>query len=362
MAIEYSIIAVVEETPLFSEVCSLISKEPNHNLKKMSLDRVTPAMDAELPSIVLIFEEKPSQITRKWIKKAIDNYKVPVILITREDIAAQDLGVSDKMIRTCQITSTDLGAATGIARNINIRIKLSARKPGAASSLEGVKRAAEMAAAAVAEKVSDSGNKGGNAETASTPAFWDGKRIIAVGASMGGVETVTAILKKLPANMPPVVVTQHMPEGFTEMYAKSLNLSCAMKVVHAEDKMPIEAGTVYIAPGGLQMKVKKVERGYIIVLDDTEKVDGHKPSVTVLFRSVAQACGKNALGVILTGMGSDGARGLLEMRRAGAQTLGQDEASAVVYGMPKVAFDMGAVMEQVSMEQVHTKMIAYANK
>ena len=172
MAIEYSIIAVVEETPLFSEVCSLISKEPNHILKKMTLDRVNPAMDSELPSIVLIFEEKPSQVTRKWIKKAIDNYKVPVILVTREDITAQDLDVNDKMIRPCCITSTDIAAATGIARNIGIKIKLSARKPGGASSLENVKRVAEMAAAAVAERTADSGEKGANAGGASTPAFW----------------------------------------------------------------------------------------------------------------------------------------------------------------------------------------------
>ena len=359
MAIDYSILAVVEDKPLFSEVCSLISKEPNNNLKKLTLDRLSAAMDAELPSIVLVFEDKPSQITKKQIKKTIDNYKVPVILITREDVSAQELGVSDKMIRTCCITSTELSAAQGIARNISIRIKLSARKPGATSSLDNIKRVAEMAAASVAEKTSDGS---ANADKSSTSAFWDGKRIIAVGASMGGVETVTAILKKLPANMPPIVVTQHMPEGFTEMYAKSLNLSCAMKVYHAEDKMPVEAGTVYIAPGGSQMKVKKTEKGYMIVIDDTEKVDGHKPSVTVLFQSVAKACGRNALGIILTGMGSDGARGLLEMRRAGAQTLGQDEASAVVYGMPKVAFDMGAVQEQVPLEQVHTKMIAYARK
>jgi len=359
MALEYSILAVVEEKPLFSEVCSLISKEPSHTLKKLTLDRMTAAMDAELPSIVLIFEEHPSQMTRKWIKKCIDNYKVPVILVTREDVSAQDLSVSDKMIRPCCITSTDISAAQGIARNISIKIKLSARKPGGNSSLESVKRVAEMAAAAVAEKTSDGQQ---TPAESGTPGYWDGKRIIAVGASMGGVETVTAILKKLPARMPPVVVTQHMPEGFTEMYAKSLNLTCAMKVVHAEDKMSVEAGTVYIAPGGLQMKVKKVERGYMIVVDDSDKVDGHKPSVTVLFQSVAKACGKNALGIILTGMGSDGARGLLEMRRAGAQTLGQDEASAVVYGMPRVAFEMGAVQEQVPMEQVHAKMIAYAKK
>lgn len=359
MAIDYSVLAVVEETPLFSEVCSILSKEPSYAFRKLTLDRAGAALDAEQTSVALVFEEHPSSATKNWIKKAVETSGVPVILITRENLTAQDLGVSDKLIRTCFITSTDISAAAGIARNISIKIKLVGKKVGAGPVLANVKRVAESAAAAVAEKT---GESTGNSSASTAGASWDGKRIIAVGASMGGVETVTAILKKLPAQMPPVVVTQHMPEGFTEMYAKSLDLGCAMKVYHAKDKMMLEAGTVYIAPGGCQMKVKKVEGGYMIVIDDSEKVDGHKPSVTVLFQSVAKACGKNALGIILTGMGSDGARGLLEMRRAGAQTLGQDEATCVVYGMPKVAYDMGAVQEQVALEQVHTKMIAYAKK
>ena len=172
--------------------------------------------------------------------------------------------------------------------------------------------------------------------------------VIAIGASTGGTEAVLEVLKDLPARMPGIVVTQHMPEGFTKMYAQRLNRLCRLEVKEAQNGDEIRSGRVLIAPGGMQMQVVRKSGHYAVSCFRGEKVSGHCPSVDVLFRSVAENVGKDAIGVIMTGMGRDGAEGLLKMRRAGAYTIGQDKDSCVVYGMPMVALNMGAVCRQAS--------------
>ncbi|MCL2088587.1 MAG: chemotaxis response regulator protein-glutamate methylesterase [Oscillospiraceae bacterium] len=172
--------------------------------------------------------------------------------------------------------------------------------------------------------------------------------VIAIGASTGGTEATLAVLKRLPANMPGIVVVQHMPPGFTKMYADRLNGICAMEVAEAKSGDLVKRGKVLIAPGNLQMRLVKMGSGYSVKVTPGEKVSGHCPSVDVLFHSVAAQAGTNAIGVIMTGMGSDGADGLLEMRKKGAFTIGQDRESSVVYGMPMVAHEKGAVTVQAS--------------
>ena len=144
------------------------------------------------------------------------------------------------------------------------------------------------------------------------------------------------------------------------MYAKRLDSSCRLNVVQARDNQTVDAGTVYIAPGDFHMKIEKAPHGYVIRIMGGERVSGHRPSVNVLFRSVAAAAGKEALGIILTGMGEDGASGLLELRRTGADTIGQNAESSVVYGMPKVAYEIGAVCRQSALQDIPRHMIEYA--
>ena len=173
--------------------------------------------------------------------------------------------------------------------------------------------------------------------------------IIAIGASTGGCEATTAILERLGPDLPGIVVTQHMPEGFTKMYATRLDTQAGLdvRVKEAENGDVVKPGHVYIAPGGdRHMEIIKANGVYTIRLRNFEKVNGHKPSVEVLFNSVAEVAKDKAVGVILTGMGADGAKGLLKMKESGAKTIGQDETTSVVYGMPKVAYDIGAVMFQ----------------
>ena len=176
--------------------------------------------------------------------------------------------------------------------------------------------------------------------------------LIAMGASTGGTEALLAVLKELPGNLPPIVITQHMPPVFTEMYAERLNRLCAMEVREAKDGDELYSGLCLIAPGGLQMRVHKDVLGARVSCTEEDKVSGHCPSVDVLFHSVAEQYEASAIGILLTGMGKDGAKGLLAMHERGAYTLGQDEKSSVVYGMPMEASKLGAVSQQGNLEQI----------
>jgi two-component system chemotaxis response regulator CheB len=183
--------------------------------------------------------------------------------------------------------------------------------------------------------------------------------MIAIGASTGGTEAIASILKTLEPPMPPIVIVQHMPPVFTGLYAKRMDDHCQLTVEEAKHHQTLEPNCVYIAPGDKHMVVKKRGASHVIHLLDTEKVSGHKPSVDVLFDSVATLPLKQSVGIILTGMGSDGAKGLLKMRQSHAKTLGQDESSCIVYGMPKVAFELGAVVEQLGLEELPDKLKSY---
>lgn len=186
----------------------------------------------------------------------------------------------------------------------------------------------------------------------SSPITTSNQKVIAIGASTGGTEAIFDVISKFEMDIPGVVVVQHMPPGFTEMYANRLNNQCKVVVKEAKDGDRVVPGQVLIAPGDKQMRLKKVAGVYQVECKLGEKVSGHCPSVDVLFQSVAQSAGKDAIGVILTGMGRDGAAGMLQMRQAGALTVGQNQESCVVYGMPKEAYNCGAVLYQEHLDDI----------
>lgn len=194
---------------------------------------------------------------------------------------------------------------------------------------------------------------------ASKPAtdFRVGRKIVAIGSSTGGVEALISVLQKFPQNCPPTVITQHMPPTFTKSFAERLNRLCAPIVQEATDGARLEIGRIYLAPGGdrhLQVVNPSAPSCRLI---ETAPVNGHRPSVDVLFDSVAELAGRNAVGVILTGMGRDGASGLLKMRSAGARTIGQNEKTCVVYGMPRVAHELGAVEHQLPLGSIGEEIL-----
>ena len=177
-------------------------------------------------------------------------------------------------------------------------------------------------------------------------------RIIAIGASTGGTEAIKRVLTGLPADTPGVLITQHIPKAFSTSFARRMDECCAMTVFEAEDGQPVLAGHAYIAPGDQHLYLVRDGARYVCRLDDGEPVNRHKPSVDVLFSSVAKSAGENAIGVLLTGMGKDGARGLKEMRAAGSRTIAQDEATSVVWGMPGEAVSIGAVDDVVPIDEM----------
>ena len=186
--------------------------------------------------------------------------------------------------------------------------------------------------------------------------------VIAIGASTGGTDALVEVVKNFPSDMPPVIITQHMPPTFTKMFAERIDRISAMSAKEAENGDRLKQGQIIVAAGGFQMRLEKDYRGYYISSMPGEKVSGHCPSVDVLFESVAQTAGANAIGAILTGMGADGAEGLLKMRNAGAYTIGQDEETCVVYGMPCVAFKKGAVITQLPLQKIAEHIILKAKQ
>ena len=186
--------------------------------------------------------------------------------------------------------------------------------------------------------------------------------IICIGASTGGTEALRDVLEELPADSPAIIIVQHMPEKFTNAFARRLNSLCAIEVKEAEDGDVVQAGRALIAPGNQHMLLRRAGSRYTVNIVDGPHVSRHRPSVDVMFRSAAQNAGRNALGIILTGMGDDGARGLLEMRQAGCHTLAQDEDSCVVFGMPKEAIQRGAAAKVVPLKRVADEIVAFSQR
>jgi two-component system chemotaxis response regulator CheB len=194
----------------------------------------------------------------------------------------------------------------------------------------------------------------------STAAYVPDGKLIAIGSSTGGVEALMAILQKFPANCPPTIISQHMPPAFTKSFAARLNKICAPEVTEAVNGAPLKSGQVYLAAGSAHLELLGPTAPRI-ALNEGDRVNGHRPSVDVMIQSVCRCLGSRAIGVILTGLGRDGAEGLLAMRQAGCETIGQDEASCVVYGMPKAAYELGAVTRQLPLERIAESVLLSTN-
>jgi two-component system, chemotaxis family, protein-glutamate methylesterase/glutaminase len=186
------------------------------------------------------------------------------------------------------------------------------------------------------------------------------EKLVILGASTGGPEAIRQVLEPLPANCPAILIAQHMPGGFTHSFALRLDKLCRITVKEAEDGERVLPGHAYIAPGDWHLKLVRSGANYVVRLDEGPPVNRHRPSVDVLFHSAATQAGRNAIGVLLTGMGKDGAAGLLAMRRAGATTLAQDEDTSLVFGMPREAIAIGAATETLALEEMAPRMLALA--
>lgn len=294
------------------------------------------------PDVVTLDIEMPGMSGIDFLKELLPKHPVPVILVSTLNIRVFDALAAGAVDYVRKPDFSDQDAAVSFVERLRNKIYVASfskvrtphqdmidtSKPLTVSQGNIIK---ETAAAKLKVPVSSS------------------KKIVAIGASTGGTEAILSVVRNFPADMPGVVITQHMPAGFTTMYAERLNRICKMEVREAQNGDHVKQGLMLLAPGGYQMRVQKMGSGYTVSVTQEEKVNGHAPSVDVLFNSVAQNVRDNALGVILTGMGADGAAGLLRMRKNGAFTIGQDKESCVVYGMPMEAYKIGAVCQQASL-------------
>ncbi len=284
------------------------------------------------PDVMTLDVEMPRMDGIQFLRKLMPQYPLPVVVISALDARVFDAMETGAVDFVCKPTGVnpakmdeflrkELGTKIKIASTVKVG-KLKRAEANPVTSMAGIKK----------------------------------DMFVAIGASTGGTEAIFDVVSQFRKDIPGVVVVQHMPPGFTEMYANRLNNQCQVAVKEAATGDRVLPGRVLIAPGDKHLRLVKVNGVYQVECKAGEKVSGHCPSVDVLFSSVAKTAKKDAVGVILTGMGGDGAKGLLEMRKAGAVTIGQNEASCVVYGMPKVAYDIGAVQHQMELSNIANKI------
>ena len=290
------------------------------------------------PDVVTLDIEMPNMNGLQFLEKLMRLRPTPVIMVS----TLTKKGASETLL------ALELGAVDFVA-------KPSAEFAGGIEAF-GVGLRDKVRAAAKSDVRGRSTTRAEPPKVALKTAAAPNGALIALGASTGGVEAIRAVLAQMPGDCPPIVIAQHMPPGFTNRFAARLDEVCALKVVEAEDRMVLQPGHAYVAKGDYHLRVEKSSGQLKCRLTQDELASGHRPSVDILFESVAKAVGNMAVGAILTGMGRDGARGLKMMRDAGAYTVGQSKSSALVYGMPRVAFEEGAVVEQAPVEEIASRL------
>ena len=311
-------------------------------------------MKTNWPDVIVTDIEMPRMDGITFLRKIMAERPTPTVVCsslaevgaatTMEALAAGALSIITKpkmgVKQFLQESGDDIVSAVRAAARANMR--------RVRSSAAGVVGPSLSADAMIAAKAASS-----MAMAATT------EKIIAIGTSTGGTQALEAVLTKLPAVTTGIVIVQHMPEKFTAMFAERLNSLCAMEVLEAKDGDRVVSGRALIAPGGRHMLLKRSGAQYYVEVKDGPLVNRHKPSVDVLFRSVAQVAGSNALGIIMTGMGDDGARGMKEMHDAGAQTVAEDESTCIVFGMPAEAIKMGGVDRIVPLDRIPAEITRY---
>jgi len=292
------------------------------------------------PDVVLLDVEMPRMDGLTFLEILMKHKPIPVIILSS---LAQSGG--EVAMRALELGALEVMAKPGTSYSVKDMSEQLIEKIKAVATVKQFKRKQEQ------PKASSGITSSRSAMLKTT------NQIIAIGASTGGTEAIKDVLEKLPANMPPILIVQHMPANFTKSFANRLNSICQLEVKEAEDMELVTPGKVLIAPGNSHMVLKRSGAVYYVEIKGGPLVFHQRPSVEVLFSSVARYAGKNAIGVIMTGMGKDGAKGLLEMKEAGAYTIAQDEKSSVVFGMPKEAIALGAVTKIASLDNIPNELI-----
>lgn len=336
-------VLIVEDSIVFRELLiQNLSRDPAIQVVATAKDpfEARDAIVQHKPDVMTLDVELPRMSGIEFLRKLMPQYPLPVVVIS---------ALSDKVFDALNAGAVDFVAKPSVTSRVQledfIRNELLVKiKIASTAKISNIKKTV------MEQRYETFSGKGR-------------EHIVAIGASTGGTEAIFSVIKDFGTDIPGVVATQHMPQGFTSMYAKRLNDQCRIQVKEAQTGDRVMPGHMLLAPGGdAHMRLLKVNGVYQVECKKGPRVNGHCPSVDVLFESVARSAGADAVGIILTGMGGDGAKGLLAMRRAGAKTIGQDESTCVVYGMPKVAYDLGAVQYQEKLDDIAGRTYALLNK
>ncbi len=339
-------VLVVDDSALVRNILSQgLSLDPNIEVVGTASDPyIARDKIVELqPDVLTLDVEMPRMDGVAFLRKLMPQYPLPVVMVSsltqrgkQITMDALDAGAVDFVAKPTSNMAAGLNAML-----LELRAKVKIASTANVSHWKGKRIVAPTAASVVSSKaLAESTDK-----------------VIAIGASTGGTEALRRVIEMFPATTPGVVIVQHMPPGFTKMFSDRLNQLCTMQVKEAENGDRVRAGLVLVAPGGQQMKVVRSGGFYEVRIGGTEKVSGHCPSVDVLMHSVAEQVGANAVGAMLTGMGQDGSEGMLAMKKAGARNIAQDEATSVVFGMPKVAFEKGGAERLVPLDRVAPSLL-----
>ncbi len=296
------------------------------------------------PDVLTLDVEMPRMDGVAFLRKLMPQYPIPIVMVSsltqrgkQITMEALEAGAVDFVAKPTSNVAAGLNAML-----MELRTKVKTAASANVSHWKGRKVASPtQKTTAASSALAESTDK-----------------IIAIGASTGGTEAIRRVIEKFPATTAGTVIVQHMPSGFTKMFSERLNQLCLMQVKEAEHGDRVRSGLILIAPGGKQLEVVRTGGFYEVRLGGEEKVSGHCPSVDVMMHSVAKHVGANAVAAMLTGMGSDGAEGMLAMRNVGARCISQDEASSVVFGMPKVAFEKGGAERLVSLENISSTLLS----
>jgi two-component system chemotaxis response regulator CheB len=352
------VLVVDDSASVRQTLTAILSADPQIEVIGAASDPFSAAryIQEQLPDVITLDVEMPRMDGITFLRKLMVQCPVPVVICS----SLVEEG-SETLLQALEAGAVDviLKPRVGVADHlIESHFQICETVKGAGRARVG-RRAAERSTAPQAKLTADAvlPPPTGRAMSRTT------EMVVCMGASTGGTEALREVLMALPANAPGIVIVQHMPESFTRAFAKRLDGLCAVDVREAQDGDTVMRGHVLIAPGGLRhTMLERQGARYHVSVREGPLVSRHRPSVDVLFRSAARNAGSNAVGIIMTGMGDDGARGLLEMRQAGARTMAQDEASSIVFGMPKEAIARGAAEKVVGLGAIARELLTAANR
>ena len=358
------VLIVDDSASVRTTLSQIISADPQLEVMGTAADPYVAVerIRQEVPDVMFLDIELPRMDGLTFLRKIMSQRPIPVVICS----SLAESG-SETLMQALEAGAVDVVTKPRVdtaqfLQESAMRI-CDAAKAAAHAKVRGVKKAApplnveaKLTADAVIPPLSDHRRASLIASLPST------EPIVSIGASTGGTEALREVLEALPATSPAILIVQHMPEKFTAAFAQRLNSSCAVSVKEAEDGDLVQAGRVLIAPGNRHLRLVRTGPRYTVSIIDGPHVSRHRPSVDVLFRSTAQAAGRNALGILLTGMGDDGARGLLEMRQMGSPTLAQDEETSVVFGMPKEAIALGAAGKVLPLGRIAGEILNFGRQ